>query len=317
MKLEDMKRLAEEFVRSGDYRDVDEVRTFLKDRGYDLNNLYQELEMSSRLVDTHRDVSRSGGVVQLHSHGFYEMIYCCSNSAIQYLIGSERYRLRQGDVIAVAPGVPHRPIWTEEEGEPYHREVIWMSKEFVQGLKSLLPGAFLKEGNGHFLLHTAGSKWEEIGAYFHAGVLEAEGKEFGWQAAVCANAIQVMKCLARALKEDVGVQAKAERPELLEQVMAYVESNLGEKITLEGTAKQFLVSSSTISQIFHKQMGVSFYRVVTQRRLIAAKTKISIGMAMEEVAEQVGFRDYSTFYRAFKQEYGISPRQYKGLEEKA
>lgn len=53
MKPEDMKRLAEEFVRSGNYRDVNEVRAFLKDKGYGLNSLYQELEMSSRLVDTH------------------------------------------------------------------------------------------------------------------------------------------------------------------------------------------------------------------------------------------------------------------------
>lgn len=57
-------------MRSGNYRDVNEVREFLKNRGYDLNNLYQELEMSSRLVDTHQDIRQSGGVVRLHSHGF-------------------------------------------------------------------------------------------------------------------------------------------------------------------------------------------------------------------------------------------------------
>ena len=33
-----------------------------------------------------------------------------------------------------------------------------------------------------------------------------------------------------------------------------------------------------------------------------------------DVAEQVGFTDYSSFYRAFKQEYGISPRQYRKLQ---
>ena len=56
-------------------------------------------------------------------------------------------------------------------------------------------------------------------------------------------------------------------------------------------------------------MGVSFYRCVTQRRLIAAKTHIWDGEPLDLVSQKVGFSDYSTFYRAFKREYGVSPRE--------
>ena len=61
-------------------------------------------------------------------------------------------------------------------------------------------------------------------------------------------------------------------------------------------------------------MGVSFYHWVTQRRLIAAKLLIEEGKLLEEVAETVGFTDYSSFFRAFKQEFGISPRQYRKMQ---
>ena len=45
--------------------------------------------------------------------------------------------------------------------------------------------------------------------------------------------------------------------------------------------------------------------------LFAAKNLIVEGLPLEAVAEQVGFSDYSAFYRAFKGEFGISPRQFR------
>ena len=91
---------------------------------------------------------------------------------------------------------------------------------------------------------------------------------------------------------------------------------MDKKISLADVSQQFFVSQSTITQTFRNKMGVSFYRCVTQRRLIAAKRIIEKGLAMDRISEQVGFQDYSSFYRAFKQEYGISPRQYRMLQTK-
>ena len=82
-------------------------------------------------------------------------------------------------------------------------------------------------------------------------------------------------------------------------------------MTLSDFAKRYYVSESTISHLFKQKMGVSVYNYVTQRRLIAAKNLILRGATLETVADQVGFSDYSTFYRAFKGAFGISPRQFR------
>ena len=82
---------------------------------------------------------------------------------------------------------------------------------------------------------------------------------------------------------------------------------------MDDLARKFYVSNSTISHLFKQKMGVSLYRYITQRRLIAAKSLIGEKVAMEEIAHRVGFADYSTFYRAFRQEFGISPRQFSQL----
>jgi hypothetical protein len=47
-----------------------------------------------------------------------------------------------------------------------------------------------------------------------------------------------------------------------------------------------------------------------------AKNLISAGKPLEQIYNLVGFGDYSSFYRAFKREYGISPSQYRKLGER-
>ena len=129
------------------------------------------------------------------------------------------------------------------------------------------------------------------------------------------NTITLLTQLNRAYQDTASYPLHAEKPALLDRAMAYIEENLSGKITLEEAARRLFVSQSTITQTFRKKMGVSFYRCVTQRRLIAAKSLIGEGVQLESVGQLVGFSDYSTFYRAFKQEFGISPRQYRKLQE--
>jgi len=285
----------------------------LRQLGMDPENMYQELEMSDRYVQIHQDTSWSNAHVQLHSHVFYEVLCCRSSCGAQYLVGSERYRLQKGDIVFVPPGVSHRPLLPEAMAEPYIRDILWLSTEFIDMMERLFPNPHRQQSSFAGLLRTAGTQWEYLGELLRAGAQEAERQAPGWDVLVMSCAMSFMTHLKRAFLEDASVSLHAETPQLLDKAMAYIEQKLSEKITLEDTSKYLFVSKSTISQVFHDKMGVSFYRCVTQRRLIAAKALISAGIPLEEVGSQVGFSDYSTFYRAFKKEYGIGPRQYRKI----
>ena len=84
MKLSDLKKLSEAFSGQVSNDRAEAMYSRLKEMGYDPGNLYQELEMSSRYVDTHRDISFSGTPVSLHSHLFYELLYCRSTGGVAY-----------------------------------------------------------------------------------------------------------------------------------------------------------------------------------------------------------------------------------------
>ena len=312
MKIDDMQKLAQ-FERTNTPEDYHLMRRYLMEMGIDPNNLYQELEMSSRFVNTHRDVSYSNAIVNLHSHDYYEMIYCRTDCGVEYLIGSNRYRLQRGDIVVVPPGVSHRPIFPEKMTEPYIRDVLWLSTEFMKTIDSTFPDPTALQRDHSVPIRTGGTRWEFLGEVFANGVREEKEKRPGWETAVMGNTLMIFAHLKRAYLERSAGTMKAEKPELLDQIAAYIEKNYAQHITVSDLARQFYVSNSTISHLFKQKMGVSLYRYITQRRLIAAKSLIQRGELLENVGRKVGFVDYSTFYRAFRQEYGISPRQFGKL----
>ena len=312
MKLSIVRELSKRFSPPTTQEETQKILKTLRAEGIDFQNFYQELEMSEPFVETHRDVSYSNTQLNLHSHIFYELLFCCNDCGAEYLVGTDRYRLRRGDIVFVPPGISHRPLLADTLTEPYERYVLWLSQDFVDDFTArIAPGG--KTISYGTLLRTGGTKWELLGELFRRGVWESENRAPGWQAAVYGNTITLLTLMGRSLQEHTASVPKAEKPELLNGVLAYIEMHMGEKITLEDTAKHFYVSVSTITQLFRQKLGTSFYHCVTQHRLIAAKVLIGEGMLLEEVSRTVGFADYSSFYRAFKKEYGITPRQFSRL----
>ena len=316
MKLNELHQLVRNMSESGRKPEKkEEVYEILGGMGLEPGTFYQELEMASRFVDTHRDISYSNANVNLHSHSFYELLFCTNSCDAEYLVGSERYRLQKGDIIFIAPGVSHRPLLPREMTVPYQRDVVWISTEFMESLGKTFPD-FAGNHTGYTsLLRTDRSQQEIFATLFRHGIREAESHRPGWELAVAGNTMLLLTQIYRAFLTRSAEPLQAEKPELPDRVMAYVEERLDKKLTLAEVAHYFYVSESTISQTFRKKLGVSFYRYVTQRRLISAKALIEQGINLETVSEKVGFGDYSVFYRAFKQEYGISPRQYRKLQD--
>ena len=312
MKLDEVRKLASvamPYTPEGQQQ----IHNYLISIGIDPSNLYQELEMSSQYVNTHQDVTYSPRPVSLHSHTYVEILYCRNAADVEYLVGSDRYKLQPGDIVLIPPGISHRPILPEALPEPYVRDVLWVNADFLASLEEIFPQSSVSRLTPITLLRTAGTHWEFLSDLFHAGVLEESRKQPGWEAIVMGNSLKILAYLGRACVDHGAGILKAEKPELLDKVTAYIEAHYTEHITIKELAQKFFVSDSSISHHFKQKMGISIYHYVTQRRLISAKNLISEGVPLEQVATRVGFSDYSAFYRAFKQEFGISPRQYKNL----
>ena len=86
-------------------------------------------------------------------------------------------------------------------------------------------------------------------------------------------------------------------------------------LTAEFVASQLFVSPRQLSRLVKKRYGVSLRQAVTKKRVsVAAEMLREGGQPIAEIALAVGFGSVHSFYRAFSEEYGLSPQEYRRRE---
>jgi len=71
--------------------------------------------------------------------------------------------------------------------------------------------------------------------------------------------------------------------------------------------KKMCVSTPTLFQHFKNELGVSIHKYITEKRMIYARKLIYSGENPTNIFEKCGFSDYSTFYKAYKKMFSVSP----------
>ena len=81
-------------------------------------------------------------------------------------------------------------------------------------------------------------------------------------------------------------------------------------LTLEELAAASNYSVSYISRVFKQMTGQTLVQYILEKRILIAKQLIGQGAALGEAARQVGFPNYSYFYRCFTKAEGMTPKEY-------
>lgn len=284
-----------------------------------MRNIWKEIQMDDPCVYIRTQVDADvSNPVMIHSHTFYEILFIKSGN-IHYMLGDKRFRIQSGDILLIPPGISHQPLFLEPLTEAYERYVLWISDVFWKENIHAYPDldfAFQQcMKRDSYLLRSSRATYS--GLFSAAALLlnEQETKKIGWQFACRYSAILLMVHICRTYYYQDIASPEAEKQTLMDNLFQYIDSNLATKITLDSVAQHFLVSKSTISHMFQRHFSVSFHHCVIQRRLIAAKNSILSGTPLQIVWEICGFPDYSSFYRSFKKEYGISPREFKNINK--
>ena len=250
--------------------------------------------------------------VALHHHDFFEVYFFLSGN-VHYNIESRSYLLTPGDVLLISPMELHQPIFSGEHRE-YERIVLWIDKQFLEGFS--LPGqnltaCFDTTRPGHTnLLRPEGVARQYLTFLLENLMVEADSEDPYSEMAALSLLAQVLVSLNRLAKQSAGEEHKSGQDATVYNILGYINEHYNEALTLDVLANTFFLSKYHLSREFQRLVGTSVHRYIIQKRLVMAKQMLSEGKPSSEVYQQCGFGDYSNFYRAFKAEYQISPKDY-------
>ena len=239
-----------------------------------------------------------------HYHDFHKIIVFISGK-VTYHIEGKAYHLKPRDILLVSQGAIHKP--EIDPSVPYERYIFWIRDDLsCQELNT----CFQKANDRSFNLVRADSALQERLKDLLPEIEQTlQNKRFGDPALRDALFTQFMIYINRIfLRTSSSPDKKTYSSDTqVEQLLKYINRNLSENLSIDQLANRFFFSKYHMMRKFKNETGYTIHNYITSKRLLMARSLISQGMPVMKAAQASGFRDYTTFVRAYKKQFGKAP----------
>lgn len=277
-------------------------------RGY-LNEDFKFFHLRDKKAEEHT----------FHYHDFHKIVVFISGN-VTYVVEGKHYKLRPWDILFVSSNELHKPII--DRNEYYERIIIWVNSKYLEAYSTedgnLLTCFELAIKEKINLFRLSSVNLELIKNLLFSLENSIKNKGFGCKILQNSIFIQFTVYLNRLmLTSKVKQQEKdIKYDERIVNILSYINANLDSDLSVDNIASRFYISRYYLMHNFKEQTGYTMHNYILQKRLAKAATLIKKGLQITYAADQCGFNDYSSFVRAFKKSFGLSPKQYyKAIEE--
>jgi len=227
-----------------------------------------------------------------HFHRAFEMIDVVSG-AIDVTIGSSSHHLQAGDTLIVLPDEIH----AYHTPEASQCRMFIFSEDYAQNAYAVLKDQSLVSPVFH------------MDDRIHAYVVET-------LTSPDTTRLHRKACIGLACAEVLSQSALAERDHaedaLLCKMIAFVQNNFTQDISLRDLARQFGYDYSYLSRYLNKFLHMSFADFLNGCRVSRAATLLADeSLRITEVARLCGYENVRTFNRNFLRVHHCTPREFR------
>lgn len=242
------------------------------------------------------------GNAVMHSHNVYE-IYLFLEGKADYLVEGNKYRLRKGDLMLMRKGELH--INSIRGNATYKR--IYVNFDITSlltetgnlPLLDMFDNRPLGEYNHYRAKDFPDNHWQEL--------LQTICNADSQSQKLCyllPLLCELSECYSHLLQLPITGGTN-----LVSEICKYINTDLSQDLSLEQLSEKFYLSKTHLNRLFKANVGTTVGQYIRLKRLFLAKEAIQKGVQPTDLYLQCGFRDYTTFYRAFKQQFSQSPKE--------
>ena len=247
---------------------------------------------------------------EYHYHDFHK-ITIFIHGDVQYIVEGKSYQLSPYDIVLVNRGELHRIQVSGKE--PYERIIVYISPSFIEAYRTDkydLSYCFTKARREHSSVLRIHSM-EKSSLLRTTLRLEQSFKEneFAGELYQQLLFLEFMIQLNRAaIRNRIDFIDSGPYNPKVRHLLQYINDHLCEPMDMDTLASKLYTSKYHLMRVFKAETDCTIGNYIRHKRLFYAHELILQGNAVTEACFRSGFKDYSSFSRTYKKEFGVSPR---------
>ncbi len=234
----------------------------------------------------------------VHTHKSYELLFL-KKGDVSYLVDGQICPLRKNSLVITRPDIPHQ-IRIESD-DTYDRYNLLFSpeclpKELIAKIpKTLHVLRFDGDGLVSGIFEKMDYYCRTLPEEYLSRAMLALTEELLWNIIIHTT-------------DDKNNRSRYLHP-LTRSALDYMDQQLLQIQNVDQICVALGISKSYLHHIFQEDLATTPKAYLNQRRLELARREILLGAKASSLCFQCGFDDYSSFYRAYKKQFGYAPSE--------